>query len=645
METDDRKTESEMAMSYNLLDKEWIPVLYGDGKTDRVGICQALTEARTIRQIAASNPMDRVALLRFLLAVLMWCKKDAKSSLAALDEQSADIPENWLAKLKANNAAFNLLGDGERFYQDKTFLDDLLKAKQKKWDDQRKKAKSQNPPRTPRPTTLNEDDYSPIADLLVEFPGADSVNHLRHVLHFSYGFCPACCAMGILRLSVWAPANKYYPASVNPGSAAYAFIEGKNLFQTFCANLPETDPQADQAPWLGNEQPNPPDAVARLAWRPRRLWLNVESEDGPCANCGQTGTLVKSLCVEKGWSTPVTTGQQLGKNVLSEFQKLNGDYRAKRTDNRKVADKVVKVAPVILKCRMSALSEADSHAEQAPEGESDAAKIARVIDQLYTAGKQTIIDELTKKPTKKEKPLLDQQDTQVKKFWVEDPHLLKEEAEAVGLPDLSKDVGLHASKFWRDALRLRGTKALAIGIVGDGQYVFHDTPTVRLPDTAAAALAKLTSDLAEILRGTGTKQKPNENSEAKLRRRGVLRTVTYNPDRQHPEIGASVKLLTPNAEARIRDRLSRINARTGDNATEDKSFLHEVYAPVVEQVIASVTPGSPLRRHATRNHAQALLNKKIKELVEKQNQPSNTSGPEVAPPAKTKRGRKKGERI
>ena len=594
--------------SFNLVEQDWIPVLYTDGHFRRVGIWRALTEAGRIRQIAASNPMDSVALLRFLLAVLMWCKEDAKSSLAALGEKSAGIPGDWLVKLKENKDAFNLLGGGKRFYQD-----ELLKGKESR----------------------------PIADLLVEFPGADSVNHMRHVVHDgSYGFCPACCAMGILRLSVWAPANRFYPASVNPGSAAYAFIEGRNLLQTLCANLPEANPQADQAPWLGNEQPNSPDAVARLAWRPRKLWLNIAENGGLCAYCGQTGTLGKSICIEKGWPTPVTTGQQFGKDVLSEFQKLNDDYRAKNTDKRKLANKVVKIATVIRKCRMPALSQADPNAAKASKNESEAMKIARVFDQLYTAGNQKIIKELTKKPTKEENPLLDQQDTQMKKFWVEDPHLLKE-AEAIRLPDLSEDIGLHASKFWRDALRLRGTKALATGIVGDGQYVFHDTPAVRLPDTAATTLTKLTSDCAEIVRGTGTKEKPNENSEAKLWRRGVLRTVTYNPDRQHPEIGASVTLLTPNAEAQIRDRLSRINASTGDDATEDKALLHEVYAPVVEQVIASTTPGSPLRRQATRNHAQALLLKKIQELVEDPDHSSNAGRPAVVP-GKPKRGRKKG---
>lgn len=48
-------------MRYNLLEEQWVPVLWTDGKAGRVGIVEALTQAGRIRQIAASNPMDRVA--------------------------------------------------------------------------------------------------------------------------------------------------------------------------------------------------------------------------------------------------------------------------------------------------------------------------------------------------------------------------------------------------------------------------------------------------------------------------------------------------------------------------------------------------------------------------------------------------------
>jgi len=49
---------------FNLLDERWIPVLWSAGEYGRVGIKEALTQADRIRQIAASNPMDRVAILR-----------------------------------------------------------------------------------------------------------------------------------------------------------------------------------------------------------------------------------------------------------------------------------------------------------------------------------------------------------------------------------------------------------------------------------------------------------------------------------------------------------------------------------------------------------------------------------------------------
>lgn len=263
-------------MTFNLLDDNWIPALYSDGRYAKVGIRAVLTDAALIRQIAASNPMDNVAVLRFLLAATLWSMEEAKSTLSTLRGKNVGIPEDWLAKLSDHKAAFNLLGDDARFYQD---------------------------------GSLKKKEARPVADLLVEFPGADSVNHLRHVVHGSYGFCPACCVLGILRLSVWASANRYYPASVNPGTAAYAITKEKNLLLTLVANLPEFITRGDQAPWLSNAPPDSRSTVACLAWRPRKLWLNVAPEKGSCANCGGFGMLVASLCNERGWATPTTDGR------------------------------------------------------------------------------------------------------------------------------------------------------------------------------------------------------------------------------------------------------------------------------------------------------------------------------------------------
>ena len=53
---------NEKPQNYNLLEEPWIPVLRNDGQTDRVGLREALGQAGRIRQIAASNPMDRLAI-------------------------------------------------------------------------------------------------------------------------------------------------------------------------------------------------------------------------------------------------------------------------------------------------------------------------------------------------------------------------------------------------------------------------------------------------------------------------------------------------------------------------------------------------------------------------------------------------------
>ncbi|MCC6466585.1 MAG: type I-E CRISPR-associated protein Cse1/CasA, partial [Planctomycetes bacterium] len=103
------------APSFNLLDSPWIPVLWRNGNAERVGIMGALGNAGRIRQIAATNPMDNVALLRFLLAVLLWCKPDAKEALGKLlaaDAKAPGIPNDWLGNLDRHQSAFELLGPG-----------------------------------------------------------------------------------------------------------------------------------------------------------------------------------------------------------------------------------------------------------------------------------------------------------------------------------------------------------------------------------------------------------------------------------------------------------------------------------------------------------------------------------------------------
>ena len=95
-------------MNYNLLDEKWIPVLYKDGIPARVNITEAFTQAGRIRQIAASNPMDRVAIQRSLFDLFCWCKgnhprKKETTSLKSFPSawfQKLDDNGDWLARFK-----------------------------------------------------------------------------------------------------------------------------------------------------------------------------------------------------------------------------------------------------------------------------------------------------------------------------------------------------------------------------------------------------------------------------------------------------------------------------------------------------------------------------------------------------------------
>ena len=239
---------------------------------------------------------------------------------------------------------------------------------------------------------------------------------------------------------------------------------------------------------------------------------------------------------------------------------------------------------------MAALGAADTQATGAPNPEPDEQKIARVLHQLFAAGDQETIKELTKKATKREAPRLSESDTQVKKFWDEDPHLLKD-AEALGLPDLNADAGIQASRFWRDALRLRGQRQGKVSAIGPvvNKFTFQDATSVSVPNEAANQRVERSANIRDGLSG-------------------LVKYTTPNRDRQHPEIHAATVLVTPDAETRVQAALI--------SKSDDEAVLCEVYEPVIEQVVASTAKGSPLRRRAAKEHAKAMLNKNIKELVE-----------------------------
>ncbi|MBX3458585.1 MAG: type I-E CRISPR-associated protein Cse1/CasA [Planctomycetes bacterium] len=263
--------------SFNLLHKPWIPVLWRAGRAERVGIKSALTSAGKIRQIAASNPMDNVALLRFLLAVLLWCKPNAQDELTKLPANAPGVPENWLTNLNPHTAAFELLGPGPRFYQDSS-----LRGKRKQ---------------------------RPIGDLVSEFPTETKVNHLRHAVDKQYGLCPACCALGMVRHCSFANyLGSGYTSGINGGAPTYVNSHKASLAATIAANLPLQAAAAEKPPWLSSDRPQNVSPISAFAWRPRGVWLGEPQEDrSVCAYCGETESVISQHSFAGGWDPPAVT--------------------------------------------------------------------------------------------------------------------------------------------------------------------------------------------------------------------------------------------------------------------------------------------------------------------------------------------------
>ncbi|GEM_PF-1966979 len=657
----------EQDKNFNLLDAEWIPVLYRDGTYKRVGILDALKDAGKIRQIAASNPMDRVAILRFLLALLYWCQGNPPEDKNTLPRDG--FPETWFSKLNepAHRECFNLLGEGKRFYQN---------------------AEIRN---------LPEKKMKPIGELLPEFPRADSVNHIRHIVHDgSYGLCPACCALGILRFSVWAPANGGYPSSVNPPSSVYLMTELRSLLHTLGRCLADASSENTPPPWIEPAEPEQPfGAVSLLAWRPRKMWLGMIEGEGNCANCGCSKRLIRQLRFAPGWPTPLNDDQAFAKQVQKAFK--NRGFIAKHAKVKPVLDAI----PLILS-RMDDLRNACRSAQcNVPASMDQAEEIAQSFVSLWESrnpvAEEILLNEakyfahltkrclttlgckeddpaakkaanaawliyntrlnelcnmcpdplaaeiqmlsldgvptnhacalakmicfimqnneeafkkITRKPSMKEKEALMAEKPQKKKFWPGDPHLLKEK-EPIAFPVAGKNVAEQA-KAWKRAFIAaspndpQGTNITIGPVVADlqsGIYACHDVVAISLPDRSSEKRADQSEQISKLL-----------FSMLKL---AVDAQEWKKPDRkrEHPEIDSALTLLTPDREWQIRSALSR-PGRTSD----DKGFLLAVFAPMARHAIFSAVRGSPLRRKAAARHAMTGLEKRIDEVIAKANQ-------------------------
>jgi hypothetical protein len=239
---------------FNLLESPWIPVLYHDGRWQKVDLCQAVRDADHIRHIAATNPMDRVAILRFLIAVFQWCRDSTQNGP---DEAPIEtILANCVSKLEEHADCFNLLGEGKRFYQ----------------------SSSANRSRA-------------ATDLLQEIPTGNNFWHFRHSIDGMNGLCPSCCAMGLLRLPLFSVSGlPDLKAGINGSPPIYVVPLADTLLKTLQVNVSPCAAEGTPS-WIspgykcGKEKDIP--ILVGLTLLSRMVWLHDPT--GPpnaCTACG-----------------------------------------------------------------------------------------------------------------------------------------------------------------------------------------------------------------------------------------------------------------------------------------------------------------------------------------------------------------------
>lgn len=246
--------------NYNLINEEWIPVLYLNGDFKKLGIRKVFEDAHQIRQIAASNPMDRVALFRFLLAVLYWCRGNPDPNNQIL---SSKFPKEWFAKLDEYKDCFNLLGDGKRFYQDVQFSNN-------------KKAS--------------------ITYLYHEISADGGKNDPHNSVNNLSGLCPACCAVGLIRLPVYATAQgRGYYLGINNTPPIYVIPFGSSLAESLIFNF-EVVENLGKPFWEGLNWSSQIESIIPflkgLTVIPQGIWLENPGESSACINCGKMTRLI-----------------------------------------------------------------------------------------------------------------------------------------------------------------------------------------------------------------------------------------------------------------------------------------------------------------------------------------------------------------
>ncbi len=275
-------------MSFCLLDEPWIPVRRRDGSREWIAPSQVTEDlARNpIIGLASSRPDFDGALIQFLIGLLQTTRtpRNPRDWRHGFDEPPS--PVKLAESFSGVREAFELLGDGPRFFQDLTLSDD-------------------------------EGSVEPIGRLLIDEPGSATLRQGKD--HFVKrgrleALCPACAGTALLTLQLNAPSGGqgHRTGLRGGGPLTTILFQPDSLWKSLWLNVLEIGKNrpipggrsgsdwAEIFPWLAptrtsergtGVETTPEDAhPLQVYWSmPRRLRLipDAASHAEPCGLCRQ----------------------------------------------------------------------------------------------------------------------------------------------------------------------------------------------------------------------------------------------------------------------------------------------------------------------------------------------------------------------
>lgn len=266
-------------MSFSLLDDAWIPILRADGTR------------HTIRPWEITDAHDANPITAFAASRADFAGTHAQFLIALLQTACAPDTEQQWREWYTTPPSTDELHKRFAAYRDMFRLDGAY-------------------PRCMQDATVADAESKPIAALLIEAPGDNTIkNNVDHFIKrgFVEGLCPACAGSALLTLQINAPSGgQGHRTSLRGGGPLTTLLVDETLWKSLWLNvLPtegfnsssgadatKTEPSAI-FPWMGpirGDRPTTPEDTHPLHvyWAmPRRIHLDTETATyGTCSICG-----------------------------------------------------------------------------------------------------------------------------------------------------------------------------------------------------------------------------------------------------------------------------------------------------------------------------------------------------------------------